>query len=87
MQHLVLVIPVALLAACAQKTSFRNAQPGLAVSLFFGGPQPEPRNRVALQNLTIAYDLQGNRTQAAEANLALSMALSARASAAYAALG
>lgn len=73
-----------------------RSDPAQAVSLFSGVLQREPRNKVALNNLGIAYDLQGNHMRAqntyrqvldldptmraTEVNLALSMALSGRAS-------
>jgi Flp pilus assembly protein TadD len=72
-----------------------RSDPAQAQALFLRVLQREPRNKIALNNLGIAYDLQGNHAAAqtvyrrllgadptlrpAEVNLALSMALSGRA--------
>jgi Flp pilus assembly protein TadD len=73
-----------------------SADPAQAQALFLSALQHDPRNTVALNDLGIAYDLQGQHAsaqgayrralgadptmRAAEVNLALSMALSGRAS-------
>jgi Flp pilus assembly protein TadD len=72
-----------------------GSDPAQAQVLFLGVLKREPRNKLALNNLGIAYDLQGQHAsaqaayrralgldptmRAAEVNLALSMALSGRA--------
>jgi Flp pilus assembly protein TadD len=72
-----------------------SSDPAQAQVLFLNALQRDPRNRVALNDLGIAYDLQGEHAsaqaayrralgadptmRAAEVNLALSMALSGRA--------
>lgn len=72
-----------------------RTDPAQAQTLFLRVLQREPRNKIALNNLGIAYDLQGDHAaaqavyrrllgadptlRAAEVNLALSMALSGRA--------
>lgn len=72
-----------------------RAEPAQAQALFLRVLQREPRNKIALNNLGITYDLQGDHAAAqtvyrrllgidptmrsAEVNLALSMALSGRA--------